>query len=46
MISRLLEGNKRFVSTLFAKEKEYFTELARGSGPRSSGSAARTPDWP
>ncbi len=33
MISRLLEGNKRFVSTLFAKEKEYFTELAREQRP-------------
>lgn len=33
MISRLLDGNKRFVSTLFATEKEYFTELAREQRP-------------
>jgi carbonic anhydrase len=33
VISRLLEGNKRFVSTLFAKEKEYFSELAREQRP-------------
>jgi carbonic anhydrase len=33
LISRLLEGNKRFVATVFAKEKAYFSELAREQRP-------------
>lgn len=33
MISRLLEGNKRFVTTVFEREKEYFAELSKHQRP-------------
>jgi carbonic anhydrase len=33
MISKLLEGNRRFVAETFAREKEFFAELARGQHP-------------
>jgi carbonic anhydrase len=33
MITTLLEGNKRFVAETFAKEKEYFAELAKTQRP-------------
>ncbi len=33
MISRLLEGNKQFVETLFVTEKAYYSELAREQRP-------------
>lgn len=33
MITRLLEGNKRFVSDVFEREKEYFAELCKHQQP-------------
>lgn len=33
MITTLLEGNKRFVSDVFAKEQEYFAELSKNQRP-------------
>lgn len=33
MIGKLLEGNRRFVAETFAREKEFFAELARGQHP-------------
>ncbi len=33
MISSLLEGNKRFVSTIFEQEKEYFADLSKLQRP-------------
>lgn len=33
MITALLEGNKRFVETVFEKEREYFAELAKSQRP-------------
>jgi carbonic anhydrase len=33
MISRLLEGNKRFVAETFAKEHEFFADLAKSQRP-------------
>ena len=33
MISRLLEGNKRFVADTFAKEHEFFADLAKSQRP-------------
>lgn len=33
MITRLLEGNKRFVQTTFDKDRDYFAELAKSQNP-------------
>lgn len=33
MISRLLEGNRRFVAETFEKEREFFTDLAKSQRP-------------
>jgi carbonic anhydrase len=33
MISRLLDGNRRFVATTFENERAYFTELAKSQSP-------------
>jgi carbonic anhydrase len=33
MITKLLEGNRRFVAETFAREKAFFAELARGQHP-------------
>ena len=33
MITTLLDGNKRFVSDVFAKEKDYFAELSKLQRP-------------
>jgi carbonic anhydrase len=33
MITTLLEGNKRFVADTFAREKDYFAELAKSQRP-------------
>ena len=33
MISRLLDGNKRFVQTTFDKDRDYFAELAKSQNP-------------
>jgi carbonic anhydrase len=33
MITKLLEGNRRFVAETFEREKQFFAELARGQHP-------------
>jgi carbonic anhydrase len=33
MITRLLEGNRRFMTTTFEQERAYFTELAKSQSP-------------
>jgi hypothetical protein len=41
MITTLLDGNKRFVSDVFDRERDYFEELAKQQRPTFSGLAVQ-----